>query len=107
MEGKGVQESRLTIKSHLFQAQDQYIPKTKKLGKGGRKPEWISKEKIKWKKKVYGMWKRGLATLEEYRNTVSNTCRDAIRKAKAHLELDLAREVKERCWYDVRSCSTS
>lgn len=48
----------------------------------------MSKEllkKLKWKKEVYGMWKKGLATWEEYKNTV-RVCRDAPRKAKAHLE---------------------
>jgi len=39
------------------------------------------------------MWKEGQATWEEYRNVV-RACRDATRKAKAHLELKLARDVK-------------
>jgi len=39
------------------------------------------------------MWKEGQATWEEYRNVV-RACRDAKRKAKAHLELKLARDVK-------------
>ena len=40
------------------------------------------------------MWKKGLATWEEYRSVV-RVCRDATRKAKAHLELNLARHDKE------------
>jgi len=39
------------------------------------------------------MWKEGQATWEEYRNVV-RACRDATRKAKAHLELKLSRDVK-------------
>ena len=39
------------------------------------------------------IWKI-LATWEEYRNAV-RACRDAMRKAKAHLELNLVREVKD------------
>jgi len=39
------------------------------------------------------MWKEGQATWEEYRN-IARACRDATRKAKAHLELNLARDVK-------------
>ncbi|GAB0184039.1 mitochondrial enolase superfamily member 1 [Grus japonensis] len=35
-----------------------------------------------------------LATWEEYRNIV-RVCRDATRKTKAHLELNLARDVKD------------
>jgi len=48
---------------------------------------------IRWKRKVHGMWKEGQATWEEYRNVV-RACRDATRKAKVHLELNLARDVK-------------
>ncbi|GAB0205688.1 mitochondrial enolase superfamily member 1 [Grus japonensis] len=51
-------------------------------------------EKLKGKKEVYQMWKKGEATWEEYRNVV-RVCRDATRKAKAHLELKLARDVKD------------
>ena len=42
---------------------------------------------------VHGMRKEGQDTWEEYRNVV-RACRDAMRKAKAHLELKLARDVK-------------
>ncbi|GAB0204864.1 mitochondrial enolase superfamily member 1 [Grus japonensis] len=75
----------------------QCIPKSKKSSKGGRRPAWMSKElleKLKGKKEVYRMWKKGLATWEEYRDVVRE-CRDATRKAKAHLELNLARDVKD------------
>ena len=40
------------------------------------------------------MWKEGQVTWEEYRNVV-RACRDATRKAKAHLELKLARDIKD------------
>jgi len=39
------------------------------------------------------MWKEEQATWEEYRNIV-RACREAMSKAKAHLELNLARDVK-------------
>ena len=48
----------------------------------------MSKEllaELRWKRKVYGMWKEGQATWEEHRNVV-RACRDAKRKAKVHLE---------------------
>lgn len=71
---------------------------------------WLSKElmgekKTKGKKKLYEIWKKDMATWEEYRNAV-RTCRDAVRKAKAHLELNLVREVKDNkkscgCWFFV------
>ncbi|GAB0208568.1 mitochondrial enolase superfamily member 1 [Grus japonensis] len=97
LEGKGVQENWSVFKHHFLQAQDRCIPKSKKSSKGGRRPAWMSKElleKLKGKKEVYRMWQKGLATWEEYRNA-DRVCRDATRKAKAHLELNLAGEVKE------------
>jgi len=47
----------------------------------------------RWKIKIHGMWKEGQVTWEEYRNVI-RACRDAMRKAKAHLELNLAGDVK-------------
>ena len=49
--------------------------------------------KLGHKKEVYKSWKQGQVTQEEYRDTVQ-LCRDGVRKAKAHLELNLARDVK-------------
>jgi len=40
------------------------------------------------------MLEEGQATWEEYRNAIK-ACRDATRKAKVHLELNLARDVKD------------
>ena len=39
---------------------------------------------------VYGMWKNGQTTWEKFRNIV-RVCKDAARKAKVHLELNLVR----------------
>ena len=69
---------------------------SKKARKGGRRPAWMNKEllaELRWKRKVHGMWKEAQATWEEYRNVV-RACREATRKAKAHLELKLARDVR-------------
>jgi len=57
----------------------------------------MSKEflaKLKNKKVVYGMWKEAQATWEEYRNIV-RVSSDATRNPKVHLQLNLAREVKD------------
>ncbi|PKU44228.1 rna-directed dna polymerase from mobile element jockey-like [Limosa lapponica baueri] len=70
---------------------------SEKSSKGGRKPAWMRKElleELKWKKEVYRLWKKELATWEEYRSIV-RVCRDATREAKVHLELNLARDVKD------------
>jgi len=98
LEGRGVQESSSLFKHHFLHAQDWCIAMNKKSSKGGRRPAWMSKKllaKLKWKRKVHGMWKEGQATWEEYRNIV-RACREATRKAKAHLELNLARDVRDR-----------
>ncbi|PKU32184.1 glycerol kinase [Limosa lapponica baueri] len=87
----------LTNKEGLVKdIQDQCIPKSKKTGKGSRRPVWLSREllkKLKWKKEVYSAWKKGLTTWEDYKNAV-RVCRGETRKAKASLELKLARDVK-------------
>ena len=58
LEGNGAHESWLVLKHHFFQAQDQYISKSKKSGKRGKRPVWMSKEhmdKLKGKK-VHEIW---------------------------------------------------
>ncbi|PKU44100.1 rna-directed dna polymerase from mobile element jockey-like [Limosa lapponica baueri] len=86
----------LVFKHHFLQAQDRRIPKSKKSGKGSRTPVWLSREllkKMKWKKEVYSAWKKGLTTWEDDKNAI-RVWRDETRKAKASLELNLARGVK-------------
>lgn len=48
---------------------------------------------LKHKKDTHKRWKQGQATWEEYKDIV-HTCMNGVRKAKAQLELKLAREVK-------------
>jgi len=96
LEGRGVHECWLLFKRHFLHAQERCIPLRKKWSQGGRRPAWLNKEllvELRWKRKVHGMWKEGQATWEEYRN-VTRACRDAMRKAKAYLELNLARDVR-------------
>ena len=49
--------------------------------------------KLKGKKIVHEMWKKGLSTCKEYRN-LTRACRDVMRKAKALSVSALGREVK-------------
>jgi len=98
LEGRGVQESWSLFKHHFLHAQDGCIPLSKKARRGGRTPAWINKEllaELRWKRKVHRMWKERQAAWEGYRNVV-RACRDATRKAKVHLELNLARDVKDK-----------
>lgn len=41
---------------------------------------------LRRKKKVYGLWKQGLATQEDYRD-IAHHCREKILKTKAQLGL--------------------
>lgn len=44
---------------------------------------------------MYRTWEKGLTTSEEYKNVIRK-CKDAMRKTKASLELNLARNVKDK-----------
>ncbi|KFQ43562.1 hypothetical protein N333_00528, partial [Nestor notabilis] len=93
LEGRGAQDCWLIFKDHLLQAQD---PTKRKCGRRARRPPWMDKEllrKLRGKKEAYRRWKQGQATWEDYRNVVREA-RDQVRKAKAQLELNLARDVK-------------
>ncbi|KAK4824620.1 hypothetical protein QYF61_016926 [Mycteria americana] len=49
--------------------------------------------KLKRKRELHRQWKQGQVTCEEYRDA-ARLCRDGVRKAKAQLELNLARDAK-------------
>ncbi|CAM4545620.1 unnamed protein product [Lepidochelys olivacea] len=96
MRGKGVQESWLYFKESLLRLQGQTIPMCRKNSKYGRRPAWLTSEilaALKYKKGAYKKWKIGQMTRDEYKN-IAWACRSEIRKAKSHLELQLARDVK-------------
>ncbi|CAM4529932.1 unnamed protein product [Lepidochelys kempii] len=96
MKGKGVQESWLYFKESLLWLQGQTIPMCRKNSKYGRRPAWLNGEilaDLKHKKEAYKKWKVGHMTREEYKN-IAQACRNEIRRAKSHLELQLARDVK-------------
>ncbi|CAM5143904.1 unnamed protein product [Eretmochelys imbricata] len=96
MRGKGVQESWLYFKESLLRLQGQTILMCRKNSKYGRQPAWLNSEilaDLKYKKEAYKKWKIGQMTREEYTN-IAWACRREIRKAKSHLELQLARDVK-------------
>uniref|UniRef100_A0A672UTJ2 Reverse transcriptase domain-containing protein n=1 Tax=Strigops habroptila TaxID=2489341 RepID=A0A672UTJ2_STRHB len=75
-----------------------YMLKTRrKCSRRARRPPWMDKEllrKLRGKKEAYRRWKQGQAAWEEYRS-IAREARDQIRKAKAQLELSLARDVKD------------
>ncbi|GAB0208438.1 hypothetical protein GRJ2_003309500 [Grus japonensis] len=97
LEGRGAQGSWLIFKGHLLQVQERCIPAKRKSGKNTQRPPWMNKEllgKVKQKKEAFRGWKEGQVAWEEYRETV-RAARDQDRKAKALIELNLARDIKD------------
>ncbi|KFP48157.1 hypothetical protein N323_05833, partial [Cathartes aura] len=85
---KGAKESWEIFKDIFIRAQKLSISTCKKSGRGGRRPAWLSQEllaELKHKTKMHWQWRQGRMAWE---------CREGIRKAKAQLELNLARDVK-------------
>jgi len=65
--------------------------------KGGKRPAWLNQDllvRLKSKKKMHRQWKQGQVSWEEY-TEAAGLCRNAVRKAKAQLELNLARNDKK------------
>ncbi|GAB0204946.1 mitochondrial enolase superfamily member 1 [Grus japonensis] len=97
LEGRGAQDSWLIFKGHLLQAQEGCIPTKRKSRKSTKRHQWMDKEllgKVKQKKEAYRGWKQGQVAWEEYRETV-RAARDQVRKAKALIEISLARDDKD------------
>ncbi|GAB0199980.1 mitochondrial enolase superfamily member 1 [Grus japonensis] len=96
LEGRRAQDSWLIFKGHLLQAQERCIPTKRKSGKNSRRPARMNKEllgKVKHKKEAYRGWKQGQVAWEKYRETV-RAARDEVRKTKALIELNVAKDVK-------------
>uniref|UniRef100_A0A493TTX5 Reverse transcriptase domain-containing protein n=1 Tax=Anas platyrhynchos platyrhynchos TaxID=8840 RepID=A0A493TTX5_ANAPP len=97
LKGRGVQEGWALFKRQILMAQERSVPMCPKMSQRGRRPAWLNRElwlELRRKKRVYNLWKSGQATREDYKD-VARLCRDKIRKAKAHLELNLATAVKD------------
>ncbi|KFV20917.1 hypothetical protein N340_02423, partial [Tauraco erythrolophus] len=96
LKGREAQESQLILKDHLLQAQERCIPTKRKSGRNTRRPAWMNKELLDQlgnKKKAHRGWKQGQITWEEYR-VIVRANRAQVRKAKAVIELNLARDIK-------------
>ncbi|KAK4811070.1 hypothetical protein QYF61_016356 [Mycteria americana] len=93
---KGAEQSWQIFKDDFHRVQELLILRCKKSGKEGKRPAWMSQDllvKLKGKKEMHRQWKQGQVSWEEYRDT-ARLCRDGVRKAKAWLELNLARDTK-------------
>jgi len=72
------------------------IPRCKKSGREGKRLAWLSQDllvKLKGKKEMHRQWKQGQVSWEGCR-AAARLCREGVRKAKAHTELNLARDSK-------------
>jgi len=61
--------------------------------------------KLKHKKEAYKKWKRDQVIQEEYRDTV-RACTCGVREAKAHLQLNMLRDMKGKKEGFYRSISS-
>jgi len=96
LEGRRAQVCCLMFKDLLLQPQEQCIPTKRKSGINTRRPAWMKREllgKLKHRKEAYRGWKQGQVAWEEHREIV-RAARDQTRKAKALIELNLARDFK-------------
>ncbi|PKU41015.1 rna-directed dna polymerase from mobile element jockey-like [Limosa lapponica baueri] len=96
LKGKGVQEGWTFFREEVLKAQQQAVPVHGKVSRPGKRPAWLNKEvrsQLGEKRRLYGLWKKGQATQEDYKGGVK-LCKEKIRKAKAQLDLDLALDVK-------------
>ncbi|RMC16185.1 hypothetical protein DUI87_08399 [Hirundo rustica rustica] len=97
LETRGAQECWLNFEDHFLHAQDQWIPTREKSEKNAKRPSWMGKKwlsKLRDKNKAFGKEKQGRAIWEEYKEIVRQA-RDKAREAKAQLELNVARDIKD------------
>ena len=97
LENVGAQKGWEYLKEVILKVQELTIPKSWKTSQHARRPDWLNRDHwldIKNKTDVYGLWKSGQGTYDDYRYVVK-LCREKIRKAKAQLELNLATKIKE------------
>ncbi|KFQ59414.1 hypothetical protein N334_04442, partial [Pelecanus crispus] len=94
---KGMEQSSQIFKDTFHRVQDLSVPKCKKSGREGKRSAWLSQDllvKLKSKRELHRQWKQRQVSWEEYREA-AQLCREGVRKAKAQLELNLAREVEK------------
>ncbi|KFV50335.1 hypothetical protein N328_01276, partial [Gavia stellata] len=93
---KGAEQSWQIFKDTFHRPQELSIPRYKKSGKEGKRLAWLNRDllvKLKGKKGMHRQWKQGQVSWEEYRDAAW-LCSSGVRKAKAWLELNLARDAK-------------
>jgi len=95
---RGAEQSWQIFKDAFCREQELSVPRCKKSGKGGKRPAWLSRHllaKLKGKRGLHRQWKQEQVSWEEYRDT-ARLCREEVRRAKVWLELNLARDAKNK-----------
>ncbi|PKU38840.1 hypothetical protein llap_10849 [Limosa lapponica baueri] len=93
---KGAEQSWQTFKDAFQRAQELSIPRCKKPSEKGKRPACLSQDllvKVKGKKELHWQFRQDWVFWEEHRDTAW-LGRDEVRKAKAPLELNQARDAK-------------
>ena len=93
---RGAEQSWQIFKVVFRRAQELSVPRCKQSGKEGKRPAWLRQGmliKLRKKRELHRQWKQGQVTWEEYRDA-ARLCRDEARRAKAWMELNLARDDK-------------
>ena len=97
LEDQGEMQSCQIFKKAFLGAQELSIPMYSKLGKEGKRPDWLNRDllvRLEGTKKMHRQWKQGEVSWEEHR-VAAKLCMDKARKTKVHLELDLVRASKK------------
>ncbi|KFO80809.1 hypothetical protein N303_13751, partial [Cuculus canorus] len=95
---KRAEQSCQVFNDAFYKVQEHLVLRCRKSGKERKRPLWLSRDllvRLKRKRELHRQCKQGQGNWEEYRDA-AQLCRDGIRKAKAQLELNLARDVKTK-----------
>ena len=87
---------RCGFKPCTLEAQNLFIPYKGKGSQRSKRPPWLNHDLLgllKSKREAHQRWRSGGLSVESYKS-IARVCRDAVRKAKAQLELKLAVDVK-------------
>ncbi|XP_059578763.1 RNA-directed DNA polymerase from mobile element jockey isoform X1 [Alligator mississippiensis] len=93
----GAQEGWLCLKEMILHAQSETILMRGKRGKGARRLPWLTREiqgSLRAKRGAHKKWKQGEITKDKYTSPAC-ACREAVRRAKATMELRMASQVKD------------
>ncbi|PKU48865.1 hypothetical protein llap_836 [Limosa lapponica baueri] len=98
LRNKGAKQSWQIFRDAFHREQELLIPRCKKSSKKGKRPAWLNHAlliKLKAKKELHRKFKQDQIAWKEYRYA-ARLCRDEVRKAKVWLELNLARDAKNK-----------